>query len=25
VVDAIAEVAPVLDEINARLAHGERP
>jgi len=25
VVDAIAEVSPVLDEINARLAHGERP
>ena len=25
VVDGIAEVAPVLDEINARLAHGERP
>jgi phosphonoacetaldehyde hydrolase len=25
VVDAIAEVAPVLEEINARLAHGERP
>jgi len=25
VVDTIAEVPPIIDDINARLAHGERP